>query len=606
MQIGVLEDRKTVVELGHRRRRPDAAFDDDGIDAGHRGDDAVEVVVDIQAVGPGDLPPERVDQTPADPIAVVRTQGARIKIQAVTGGRFEAVKFGFVRTIEAAADRRADCKRRCIRQVEEAERKRTHLVADGVDVDRVRTRGEVEHRARAAELKGLGVVELAAVDDGAVRADQGPAQVGHIVVRRQAVEDKFARGVEREGVAGALASMFDRRAGGFADGQRAGDIGHLLDIEGVVEARHRLRRPDAAFDEQRVVAGQRQRGDIDIVIEMEAGSAKDAAAEWVVQAPACPVAVVRAEGPHIEEKSFASGCAEAIDIGFVGRIQRADLRRAGCKRGRRGEVEDTETVVAGGRAVGKDAHLVGAGQRQRDHRVATKLEALGVVHHARRNFFATRADQAPAETAVVVGRKTVENDALAGRAGKGVEVGLGSGADRAVDTHAKIDRRALERGNRRIAVELDAEGEADFGGVESTAFDEQGVGARQAQAVRPAVDVHVVRAKNEPAGRIDQAPVPVATAHRRPVEEHLVTGRRVDAPGFGEAARVQRAADVSVVGQHFGVRQVEQAESKAGRLVAGGIDAQRVAAGAQAQRGAAAEIARVGVGKRALRDQRAS
>ena len=599
--------RKVVVEARHVvGHRPHPALDGQRVGAGGGGHQAFEVIVDVEAVRAGHLPPGRVEHAPADPVAVVRRQAAHVEEQPVAGGGFEGIQPRAVRRVQRAVDAGVQREGLGFGQVKQAEGEGSCGAALAEDAQGVGAGGQVKHRAGAAELEGFAVVPAAAADQRAVGPDQAPAQFGREAAGLQHVQHQAARLVQREQVFHRLAGMLDAAVDPLADLHRLLAIDHRLHVEAVVEARHAaVHRPDAAFDQQRVAAGQRhgQRGIG--VVGLEAGRPEQRAAQRVVKPPAGPIAVVRRQRTHVEVQLLAGRGLEPENVGLVGRVQRSVHGRARRQLDRRSaEIEQTEGIVARARVRSRDAQPVAAGQRQVDCRIDAQFEGLRVVEPARVELGAARPFEAELERRHVARGQRVEDDARRAVQREQVVVGLASGADRAVDPGADGDGAALQHRHTVVALEHQLESHIDGSGLPGLALDQQGVRPVQQQRQRAAVGVHQVRAVDQLAGRINQPPGRIAAARRQQVEEHPVAGRGIDAEGAGLVAGVQHQRLLGAVGQRVGGGQVQQLEGKAAGGRAVGVEAERVVARFQLQRRGAAQLPGIRVAEAPLGHQR--
>ena len=147
-----LEQLEAVVGAGALLRRPDPAFDDEGVAAVARQREQVDIVEVDRA---DDLAAKLVEQAPGVPIAVVAAQGLTVDVVKLVLAAGEAVGVGFVDRVELAGDERVDDKRRRRAQVEQAEIEAALLVIDRVDDQPVVTGNQVQQRAGATEFVRL-------------------------------------------------------------------------------------------------------------------------------------------------------------------------------------------------------------------------------------------------------------------------------------------------------------------------------------------------------------------------------------------------------------------------------------------------------------------
>ena len=574
---------------------------------------AVGTALDQQRVGPGqregrhvliarpgvvapDLVALRVEQ-PVGRVVVVAALAQHVKVVAVAGERVELVDIGPPGWGQGAVDRRAHSDGdRVGRDVAQREAVVARGVADAVDDQRVVPGRCPQQRVRAAQVGRVAARQVAARVE-AVRAAQRPADAaatGHI---REAVHVQAARRAQIEGVGVALPGRDQRGADRRAHdqcGRRA--IDHLVQGEAVVVARRVAvvgaveGRIDGPLHQQRVSAGLRQRALVDIV---ERRRPEHLLTRRVEQPPEDQAGVVGAERLAIDEHAIAGLGVEVKDVGFVVRVERAAGHGAERKTGARGEVEQAKRVGAGLRGIGAHAQLVGSRQQQVDQRIAAQAVRVAVVDLPVVDLGAARAQQRPAEVVVVARLERVEVQAgwRCDREHEGVD--LAGRAQRAVDARAQRQRVAGQRRDRGVALQRDAERTAHGCGLAGTTLEQQRVVARQLKRQGALVAVEIGRAEDQPAERIEQAPVGVAAGAADPVEKHRVAGAGGEAEHLSLVTGIQRCAERLPVGDGSCRSKVEQAESEGARGIATAVNGQRVGAGAQRERGRAAEFTRV-------------
>ncbi|MCG3170395.1 MAG: hypothetical protein CALGDGBN_01935 [Pseudomonadales bacterium] len=436
-------------------------------------------------------------------------------------------------------------------------------------------------------VRGVAVAERAVRHHRALRAAQRPAQVVAVVarVRRQAVEIYARAFVQGERVGVALPARVDRAVGFRVQLQRGRRVvDDLVHIEGVGETAGVLRGPDPALDDQRVAATDRgddslRAGDRSTAVEPR--RAGDLTSVRIEQPPRDPVAVVRAQRGHVEREPLAGTGVEAVQIGFVGRVQRRAGRLAERELGRGRGIEHAERIGTGRRAVGAHPQLVRSGQHQLHGGIRRAvLPRFAVVETAVGDFHATRAGQGPAETAVVVRREAVDQYQRGLVDREHVVVDFARRRDRPAGGSADRQVRAGEFRQRRIPLQEHAETVVDGARFPGPAFEQQVVATGQHQRRRRAV-LEIFRSEQLPAGGIEQPPVGAAGRQRQAVEHDLVTGGGIESVDRGRVARVQRARDLLVERDRLGLRQRGEQERELRRGVAAGVDGQRVGAGDQ-------------------------
>ncbi len=478
------------------------------------------------------------------------------------------------------------------RNVEQAEAVAGHRICAAGDAERVAPCGEPQQRIRAADFGRIAARETAA-DRRAVRRGQRPADR---VVVGQAVEIELALVCEGEAVAVDFACAVEAAVDGLAERQRdRRGVDHFLQVEAVVELRESvirlvLRRPDAAFDQQRVAAADCQRARRHVLVEIDRPEHLSTAR--IEQTPADPVAVGRLEALTVEVDAVTGGHRETVGVRFVGGIEAPGRCCTERDRRRRSQVEQPECVSAGGAAVGANQQLVGPRQHHVDRRAAAaEFVRLGGVGAAAVDFEPARTDQRPAKPAVVVRRKAVEVEPGRRRQVEDVAVDLAGRAQAAVDPAAERHRGASQRHGRRVALQRQCEVVSDGRSFERAAFEQQRVAAAQQQVERPTVLVEIVRPEDLPAGRIEQSPVGIAAAARTPVESDLVAGGRVEAKGLRRAAGGKAAAHAGAVGDLLRRGEVEQPESEVAGRCGRCVDGQRVIARRQVEHNRIAALA---------------
>ena len=178
-------------------------------------------------------------------------------------------------------------------------------------------------------------------------------------------------------------------------------VGHFLHAEAV--ARGAGAAVAAAFDEQGVAAAELHRAQLRVVAR-HVGRAPDGAPEGVEQAP---VRITAGGADDVEIQAFAGRRIEAIDIGLIGRGQRASDNGIEVDRGGVGgrQVEQAEAIGADGVGLAVDPQRVVAGHQGEDAGAVGRVAAL---HRAVGDHRAARAGQRPAHAGVVGQRVEVQ------------------------------------------------------------------------------------------------------------------------------------------------------------------------------------------------------
>ena len=200
------------------------------------------------------------------------------------------------------------------------------------------------------------------------------------------------------------------QAGRQAEGDPGRDVvavvADLQQPEAVVGAGDVLRGPDPALDHQRVIAAEAQPGQVQVA---EIRRADDLAAVGVKQPPGEPVAAAGAQALPVQVIA-GTGCGgEAVDIGFVRRIEGAADNGVAGQRGGAGHIEQAEGKRPLLVAFRVDDQLVVTGDQVQQRAGAAEFLRLRVIQLAAADLGAARAGQAPAEIrGVVVGYQRVE------------------------------------------------------------------------------------------------------------------------------------------------------------------------------------------------------
>ena len=414
--VADLEQLEAVADVGPVLRVPDAAFDDQRVGSAERIGLQIQIV---EARRADDLAAELIEQAPRKVVAITRADAQRLAVEVVARTRdgTECIDVGLVGRIERARHHRVDSERCGVGDVEQAERVVAGLVADRVDDQLVVAGDQVQQRAGAAEFLRLRAVPLPAVDLGAARADQAPAEVGDVVVRRQCVEQQRLVPGQAEGVDRALARLRNRAAGGRAERQGSAEVVDLAHVEAVA-ARRRAVAILATLDEQQV--GARYRDGERALVVLEGGAAEKLVAVGVDQA--VDRLVVAAVAQHVEEQLVADRGVELVDVAFEYRVEHATDRCAGADgTGLGARIAQLERETAGVVAAAADRERVRT-RGQRDHRVGAVELVRVTVAEVARDDRAVGAGQCPGQVAAAVERVEIQRS----RAGevKGVDLAL--------------------------------------------------------------------------------------------------------------------------------------------------------------------------------------
>ena len=264
---------------------------------------------------------------------------------------------------------------------------------------------------------------------------------------------------------------------------------------------------------------------------------------------------------------------------------------------RRAQVEQAEAVAAEDFVGGTHAQRVVARRQLED---AGAVVGVAVAERLVRNHGAARSGQVPAQVvavaAVDVHGLRVEVDQFGLAQAERVVIALPLRGDR-------TRHHGVERQRRRVVADrlhIDRVGRRCRLVVAS--LDQQRVAARQVQLrhVHVAV-VHVVRAPDRGAVRIEQLPVGVvAAAEGDAVEVETLAGYHVEPVDIGLGGRVQRLVDQRRAGDDLRPdRQIEQTEGIAARRFASTVDRHRIVARSQVHD--RAPVGRVGVAEIAPR-----
>ena len=533
------------------------------------------------AVGEALLPYEAAERIEQPPRTVAVGDRLHVEVEVVAGLGLETVEGGAVRRVEHP---RHGCPGReggRGREIHEAEAVGARAVAVAVDGDPVVARGQIEP---GDAIPRIGTRERALRHQRAARTGQGPVDVG--VGER--IEVELLRAVERERVRIHLPDVIDRAVDAFADHQRLRVVDDTLDVEPVGIG---ARRIAPAFQRDRVVAREAERHALHVRPQADLA---DEATERIVEPPRTIAVRHRL---HVEVEGLAGGGGKAVEIGLVGRAQRARHRSPGRDERRVREVEQSQRVAAD-RAL--QPELVGACD-QVEHVPA--FPAVGALQADPFGDDATLAGKRPLDRRV---GERVDHDTLVLGQREEIGVDLAVGGDRAGDQRIERDRIPGEIG-RRVADELDDESIVVRGrrGV-APAFQHQGVRAGDRQPDGRDVGAHP-REEHLPAERIDQPPVGVAIRQRLVVEIEDVAGVGDDLVEVGLVRGGKRSRHGNAGRDQRGSGQIAQEERVGADVVTGRVDGERVVPCHQVEhRAGAAEVDGVRVLKGATGRDRAA